>query len=59
MRKSVTCCPCTISQTAIEILPGVKLSKPKMYSMTPRELRELRDYIDKNVVRGFIQVAKS
>lgn len=34
---------------AIEILPGVKLLKPRLYSMTPRELEELRAFIDKNL----------
>lgn len=43
----------------IEILPGAKFPKPKMYSMTPRDLKELRDFIDKNLARGFIQAAKS
>ncbi|XP_015675177.1 inter-alpha-trypsin inhibitor heavy chain H4-like [Protobothrops mucrosquamatus] len=43
----------------IEILPGAKLPKPKMYSMTPRKLKKLREYIDKNLARGFIQPGKS
>lgn len=44
---------------AIEILPGVKLPKPKIYSMTPREMEELRSFLDKNLARGFTQPAKS
>lgn len=40
----------------IKIIPEVKLPKPKIYSMTPRKLRE---YIDKNLSRGFIQPVKS
>lgn len=45
-------CP---TDCAIKIIPGAKLPKPKMYSMTPGKLRE---YIDKNLARGFIQPAK-
>lgn len=37
----------------------MKLPKLKMYSMTPKEMEELRKYIDKNLARGFIQLAKS
>lgn len=44
---------------AIEILPRAKLPKLKMYSMAPKEMKELRDYIYKNLARGFIQAAKS
>lgn len=44
---------------AIEILPGAKLPNPKMYSMAPKDMKELRDYIDKNLVRRLIQAAKS
>lgn len=44
---------------AIEILPGVKLPKLKMYSMAPKEMMELRGYINKNLARRFIQVEKS
>lgn len=44
---------------AIEIPPGAKLPKPKMYSMTPREGEELRSFMDKNLDRDFIQLAKS
>ncbi|XP_060539018.1 uncharacterized protein LOC132709560 [Pantherophis guttatus] len=43
---------------AIEIIPGAKLPKPKMYAMTPREMQEMRDYIDKNLQRGFIEPVK-
>lgn len=46
-------CP---TDCAIEILPEAKLPKPKMYSITPKELRV---YTDKNLMRGFIQAAKS
>lgn len=44
---------------AIEILPGAKLAKLKMYSMTPREMEELKNSVDKNLARDFIQMAKS
>ncbi|XP_039178262.1 uncharacterized protein LOC120298525 [Crotalus tigris] len=44
---------------AIELLPGVKLPKPRMYAMTLPELQELRRYIDHNLARGFIQPARS
>lgn len=40
-------------------MPGVKLPKPKMYSMTPKEMKELQKYIDTNLATGFIQPAKS
>lgn len=30
----------------IEILPDAKLPKPKMYTMTPREIEELRSFVD-------------
>lgn len=40
-------------------MPGVKLPKPKMYLITPREMEELRAFIHKNLERGFIQLAKS
>lgn len=43
----------------IEIIPGAKLPKPKLYSMAPREMEELLMFIDKNLARGFIQLAKS
>lgn len=42
----------------IEIVPGAKLPKPKLYSMTPRELVELCKFIDKNVAQGFTQLAR-
>ncbi|KAK9400308.1 hypothetical protein NXF25_013327 [Crotalus adamanteus] len=40
---------------AIEIVPGAKLPKPRMYPMTFSELQEMRKYIDKNLNRGFIE----
>lgn len=43
---------------AIELVPGVKLRKPKMYSTMPKEMDKLQRYIKKNVARGFIQPAK-
>lgn len=43
---------------AIEIVLGAKLPKPKLYSMT-REMEELQVFIDKNLARDFIQLAKS
>ncbi|XP_060538773.1 vomeronasal type-2 receptor 26-like [Pantherophis guttatus] len=45
---------------AIELEPGAKLPKPRMYSMTPAaEMTELRKYIDTNLARRFIETAKS
>lgn len=44
---------------AIEFIPGAKLPKPRMYSMTQKELTELRQYIDKNLARGFIKPSRS
>ncbi|KAK9397281.1 hypothetical protein NXF25_020642 [Crotalus adamanteus] len=44
---------------AIELAPGAKLPKPRMYPMTFAELQELRKYIDKNLARGFIEPARS
>lgn len=49
-------CP---TNCAIEILPGARLPKPKMYSMTPKKLDEMQRYIEKNLARGFIQPARS
>lgn len=46
-------------QTAIELVPGAKLPKPRMYSITPKELEELRKYKDRNLARGFIQPSRS
>lgn len=43
----------------IEILPGATLPKPKMYLMTPAELKEMRTFIEKNLKWGFIQPARS
>lgn len=39
---------------AIEIIPGAKLPKLKLYSTPPRELEELRAFKDKNLAQGFI-----
>ncbi|KAK9408147.1 hypothetical protein NXF25_006921 [Crotalus adamanteus] len=44
---------------AIDIIPGARLPKHQMYPMSPKELEELRRYIDKNLERGFIQPARS
>lgn len=41
---------------SIKILPEAKLTKPKIYSMTPKELEELRIFIDKNMKQGFLQL---
>lgn len=43
---------------AIELIPGAKLPK-SMYSMTLKEMEELRCYIDRNLARGFIQPSRS
>ncbi|XP_077158510.1 uncharacterized protein LOC143820028 [Paroedura picta] len=42
---------------AIELVPGAKLPKAKLYNMSPAELRELRAFVDKNLARGFIRPA--
>lgn len=39
---------------ALDILPGGKLPKTKLYPMSQDEKQELRRYIDKNLARGFI-----
>ncbi|KAK9408175.1 hypothetical protein NXF25_006949 [Crotalus adamanteus] len=44
---------------AIELVPGAKLPKPRMYPMTFADLQEMRRYIDKNLARGFIEPARS
>lgn len=41
---------------SIEILPEAKLPKPKLYSMTPKELEKLCSFIDENLEWGFIQL---
>lgn len=43
---------------SIEIMPGAKLPKPKLYSMTPRELEELCCFIDKNLKQVFFPMAQ-
>lgn len=43
----------------IEILPKAKRPNSNFYLMTPRELEELKAFIDKNLASGFIQQAKS
>ncbi|KAK9406808.1 hypothetical protein NXF25_005582 [Crotalus adamanteus] len=43
----------------IEIVPGAKLPKSRMYPMTSSELQEMRKYIDENLARGFIEPARS
>ncbi|KAK9395714.1 hypothetical protein NXF25_019075 [Crotalus adamanteus] len=58
-RECDTLPPHRPTDCAIDILPGAKLPKPRMYPMTPRELEELHQYIDKNLARGFIQPARS
>lgn len=44
--------PHRATECAIELIPGAKLPKPRMYSMTPKELELLCRYIDKNLARG-------
>lgn len=51
--------PHQATNCTIELISGAKLPKPRIYSMTPRELSEIRDYIDKNLARGFIQPSRS
>lgn len=43
---------------ATEIVPGAKLPKPKLYSIMPRELDKLYNFIDKNLEHSFIQPAR-
>ncbi|KAM3835774.1 cytochrome P450 2D9-like [Vipera latastei] len=38
---------------------GAKLLWPRMYAMTPLEMDELQQYVNKNLVRGFTEPAKS
>ncbi|XP_042299927.1 uncharacterized protein LOC121917880, partial [Sceloporus undulatus] len=44
---------------AIELNPGVAPPKPKMYPMTPREMSTLKEFIEKNLARGFIRPSSS
>ncbi|XP_054830489.1 erythroblast NAD(P)(+)--arginine ADP-ribosyltransferase-like [Eublepharis macularius] len=44
---------------AIELIPGERLPKGKLYTMSPAERQELRKFIDKNLERGFIRPASS
>lgn len=44
-------CP---TDCVIELIPEAELPKPRMYSMMQKEMGELRQYIDKNLTRGFI-----
>lgn len=46
--------PHCLTDCAVEITPGAKLPKPKLYSMTLGELEEHRAFVDKNLTRGFI-----
>lgn len=43
------------TDSAIKIVPGTKLPNLKIYTMTPRELDELWQFIDKNLALDFIQ----
>ncbi|KAK9400665.1 hypothetical protein NXF25_011379 [Crotalus adamanteus] len=51
--------PHRVTDCAIELIPGAKLPKPRMYPMTFTELKEMREYINKNLARGFIEPARS
>lgn len=44
---------------ALELVPGAKLDKPRMYAMTPKEVEELHRYIDSNLARGFIMPSQA
>lgn len=44
---------------AVELLPGQKLPKAKLYSMNLMEWEELRKFIDQNLKHGFIHPANS
>lgn len=60
MKRNVRHCPpLRITNCVIELVPGAKLPKPRMYAMTQKELEELRRYIDKYLARGFIQPSRS
>lgn len=43
----------------IELIPGAKLPKPRIYVMTHKEVEELRRYIDSNLARGFISPSRA
>uniref|UniRef100_A0A670JY26 Gypsy retrotransposon integrase-like protein 1 n=1 Tax=Podarcis muralis TaxID=64176 RepID=A0A670JY26_PODMU len=43
----------------IDLLPGATLPTGKLYSMSEDELQELREFIDHNLKRGFIQESKA
>lgn len=43
----------------INLVPGAKLPVGKLYSMSDQEMRELKDFIDKNLKRGFIRESKA
>ncbi|KAM3831705.1 sperm-tail PG-rich repeat-containing protein 2 [Vipera latastei] len=51
--------PHRLNDSTIELLPGAKLPRPKMYAMTPLEMEELQQYVNNNLARGFIEWAKS
>ncbi|KAK9395824.1 retrotransposon-derived protein PEG10 [Crotalus adamanteus] len=44
---------------SIELVPGAKLPRPRMYAMSPLEMEEMQRYVNKNLARGFIERAKS
>nr|XP_028568741.1 taste receptor type 2 member 8-like [Podarcis muralis] len=44
---------------SINLVPGAKLPVGKLYSMLDQEMRELKDFIDKNLKRGFIRESKA
>uniref|UniRef100_A0A670K6E2 Gypsy retrotransposon integrase-like protein 1 n=1 Tax=Podarcis muralis TaxID=64176 RepID=A0A670K6E2_PODMU len=43
----------------INLLPGAQLPVGKLYAMSDREMQELREFIDKNLKRGFIRESKA
>uniref|UniRef100_A0A670HMU8 Reverse transcriptase domain-containing protein n=1 Tax=Podarcis muralis TaxID=64176 RepID=A0A670HMU8_PODMU len=43
----------------INLLPGAQLPVGKLHAMSDREMKELREFIDKNLKRGFIRESKA
>uniref|UniRef100_A0A670HKZ8 Gypsy retrotransposon integrase-like protein 1 n=1 Tax=Podarcis muralis TaxID=64176 RepID=A0A670HKZ8_PODMU len=43
----------------INLLPGAQLPVGKLYAMSDREMQELREFIDKNLKRGFIRESRA
>jgi hypothetical protein len=44
---------------AIDLLPGKEPLYKPMYPLSPRELVALKEFLEKNLAKGFIQESKS